>query len=278
LNENLSFNECKINATRASPESYLSTAEKIDTIIISKLQENLLAKCKNVLNPCGKIIIYANEEEISILQQSKDFTILNIFKMSEIPNISIIDPAIRSELRNYNIVIVCLPSNIKPEFIFVVGLMGSGKSRFINQIRNYIHPPTELNIINTDESVLQYIKYQLYHNDAVYSEIRKDLDPKNDALIDKLLGEKKCIVLETTKINADYAEQLKKTHKVISIICNTTVDQIKSNIEKRNVFNIRKTTFNSGQFREFQSNTEKYKNYVDELYEFDMITAKFIKL
>jgi len=282
--------ECKINnSTKQSAEAYLKANSEIDTIIIPNL---IIAKefgdilmltkaCMSALTDCGKIIFVANvDQKAEILQVCTKLGVepLYQFDMKDAPNISFVNESIRGKVIDYNIVIVGKPNIPKPEFIFVVGLMGSGKSRFIQQIRNFIHPSTELNIINTDDLVIKYISYQLNSSEAVYQEVRADLDPKNDRLIEQLMDEKKSIVLETTRIDKDWAAEIRKSHKVIGIICNTTIEQIKSNIERRNVFNIRKTTFNSGQYREFQTNKSIYSDRVDELYEFDMQSGKFIRL
>jgi hypothetical protein len=277
--------ECKINnSIRQTAKTFLQNIEKLDTIIIPNLviakdfgsEKSLIEACQKSLTNCGKIIVIANKEQFKILSGCAG--ILHSFELKNAPNISFVNSSLHKALDNYNILVISASIKEKPEFIFVVGLMGSGKSRFIHQIRNFIHPPTELNIINTDDLVAGYISYQLNSNEDNYKKIRSALDPQNDALINSLVKEKKSIVLETTRIDKDYADSFKDTHRIIGIICNTTIDQLRSNIERRNVFNIRKTAFNSGQYREFQTNKTLYKDRVDDLYEFDMNSSRFVRL
>ena len=292
LDEKLNITECEVHVSVQKPplEFLESNQEKYDTIIIPDMMASIefdnvqqfLESCAKNLKGCGKLIIMANEPDAKNINEALPKTNLILheyFSMDKFINKPLIDSSLHARLVDYNIFVISLDiTKIKPEFIFVVGLMGSGKSRFIHQIRNYIHPPSSLNIINTDNMVTEYISYILYHNNDTYKTIRKTLDGINDQTISDLIDKKQSVVLETTHIDEDYVKKIKSTHKVIGIICNTSIDQIKLNIENRNVFNIRKTAFNEDQYKKFQADIKNYVGFIDELYDFDINDNEFKRI
>ena len=258
-----------INKTLLDYLSDESVKEKYDTVlIIHKISNNIeqiLEKLKNKVSNCAHVIITSassnNTPSINTNINTNNFT------LTESDNSS-----------NANIIVYSKVNNEKPLFIFVIGLMGSGKSRLINSIRNYIHPPTALNIINVDNEVTKFISYKLYNNDQTYQKIRKLIDPRINSHMNELISDGQSIILETTHIDNDYVNQLKRSHKVMIIICNVSVDKLRKNIEMRNYSNIRKTSFSQEQFDQFQKDKLRYHEMADELYEFDNEKGTFVMI
>ena len=281
------FSSCKIeNKIDKTIDKYLeSTNENFDTIIIETSPEFHLelyiSSLTKLMKECGKIILFDSYGQTDKLfnDSSSEIKLLKDVGLQILENISLsnklnnhsfpksIEPFI-SKCRT--IVLSKALSDIKPEFIFVVGLMGSGKSRLIDQIRNFIHPSSALNIISIDNEVAKYISYQLFANPGTYKNIRKKLDPIIDEKMNNIIKEKQSILLETTHIDKSWALDIGKTHKTIAVICNTSLAQIESNIEARNRVNIRQTNIDELGYQKFQEEIKTYPDFIDIVYSFDM--------
>ena len=285
INRASNFDNCKVeHVIHKKIVEYLETEKHTrDTFVVELSDQQdkpnldfVLDRTSKLLTDCGKIILFDTTGEIDVItdevKKHNDLEILEIFKLSDIPNKETFSGSNFTKLSNlYNAVVIRKSKlNIKPEFIFIVGLMGSGKSRLIDQVRNFVHPSSALNIINTDVEVTKFISYQLSPDEHTYKSIRKILDPINDEQIETYIKSKQSILLETTHIDEDYAINLSKTHKTIAIICNTSLAQIESNIEARNRVNIRKTTIDKDRYNKFQSEIATYTNFIDMIYDFDM--------
>lgn len=269
LNPDLSKNTCKIENRIDKPlDEYLSNSEPLDTIIVENPSDKILDQLGEKLKDCGKIILFNYQSK----HDESKFTVLEQFfipKLERFPAIA------QKELSQMSALILCKKSDqpVKPEFIFVVGLKGTGKSVMIEYIRNFVHPSTALTIINIDDMVVEKIQYQLYPNPEMYNEMRKILNPIVDKKMDDLIATKQSILLETTRISKEWAEMIGKTHKTIAVICNTNFGQIESNIEARNKTNIRKTTADKDEYDKFQITIESYPEFIDEVYKYDMSKA-----
>lgn len=284
------FNTCKIEHTinKKIDEYIESENEPFDTYILELPNDQtkidfkfLLNSFKKLLKDCSKIVLFdtSNQREnlLELIKKHDDIEILEVFKLSEIPNKNSFPKSIIKSLENYNAIIIRKVNiKLKPDFIFVVGLMGSGKSRLIDQIRNFVHPSTSLNIINTDNDVAKYISYQLFANNDTYKKIRKIVDIINDEKIKKLIELKQSILLETTHIDETYAIEIAKSHKTIAIICNTNLSQIQANIIVRNRVNIRQTDINQDRYDKFQNEIATYPKFIDSVFNFDMRSSNEI--
>jgi hypothetical protein len=244
----------------------LKVEDKFDTLLILDDTHNkfdsfddFLNKADELMTECGHIIIHQENSKL------KEFTHSN-FQLLEC-----------ARWEGNEICVISRKITVKPLFIFVVGVMGSGKSSFIRKIRNYIHPLHSINVITTDDLVTSTITYQLYNNEKHYKMIRETIDKKNDEKINQLIKDGQTIILETTHVNEDYANDIKKTHDIVIIVCNTSLGEIKNNIEARNVRNIRKTVFSPESYEKLQHTIPKYKKIANEYYEFDMNKGDFIK-
>ena len=288
LNHESNFDNCKVeHVIHKKTEEYLETEKQLRDTFVVELSDNgepkldfILDRTTKLLTDCGKIILFDTTGKIdtitNVVKKHSDLEILEVFRLSGIPNKETFSGSNFTKLSNlYNaIVIRKINSNIRPEFIFIVGLMGTGKSRLIDQVRNFVHPSSALNIINTDVEVIKFISYQLSPDEHTYKSIRKILDPINDKKIETYTKSGQSILLETTHIDENYAIGISKTHKTVAIICNTSLAQIESNIEARNRVNIRKTTINQACYDKFQKDIATYPTFIDMIYEFDMSNAK----
>lgn len=275
------FGSCQVeNKIAKSPHEYLESERlQHDTFIVDLpgpsnqlTLDFLLGKVSKLLKPCGKIILFDSHGQlanlIETIVQHDQLEILETFKLSNIPNKEIFP---KTNLELYNAVILRNKEpSLKPDFVFVVGLMGSGKSRLINQIRNFIHPSSALHTISIDAEVLKYISYQLYADIDTYKEIRRVLDPIIDKKINSLIASKQSLLLETTHIDEKYATEIEKTHKTIAVICNTDFSQIEMNIEMRNKVNIRKTDIDKERYQKFQNEISTYPKFINSVYLYDM--------
>lgn len=248
--------------------------EKYDTFLLMNNALNiskLLNAAARKSSECAHIILTISAN--SDIPEHKDF------RLSEkilLDNNQVSDEY--RDLLNTYVVVYSKITKEKPIFVFVVGLMGSGKSGFIHNIRNYIHPPTKLNVMSIDDEVNNFISFHLYNTAQMYSDIRKKIDSQIDSRINAWIAAGESVVLETTKLDSDYVSHIKQTHKVIAIICNVTLEKLKDNIEKRNARNIRKTEVSKETYDKFQESKKTYINLVDELYEFRMEDKTFERL
>lgn len=229
----------------------------------------ILDNLSKMLTSCKKIIIFDEFNQLDYIKKRlADFEIMDSYNLKDFANKKILST---DKLGNCNILVVKSKTvNIKSDFIFVVGLMGSGKSRLINEIRNFIHPLTAINLINIDNDVVKYISYLLNPSEQIYKSIRQILNPVIDKQIQSLIAVNQSVLLETTHIDVNYALEIKKSHRITAIICDTTEDRIKSNIEMRNKVNIRKTTFGSEAYKKFKEEILTYPKFMDGVYKFDI--------
>ena len=253
-------------------------SKKADTIVVLNNPAIGIPKLLDLAN-----LVTSECAHVVIKTESKDIPEHANFKLTEVVELknSKYRPFISDFLFNKidsRIAVYTKKNKQKPLFIFVIGLMGSGKSIFIHNIRNYIHPPTQLNVINVDNEVAKHISYNLYNNEETYFKIRTKINAETDEKIARLIAEGQCIILESTKADEKYVNEIKKTHKVLIIICNLNLDTLKNNITIRNSHNIRKTVFSEEEYKKFQEKKKEYINIADEVFEFSMETKNFVKL
>lgn len=275
------INHFKINKTI---EEYLSerikeaNPKKADTIVVLNSPaagiSGLLDLAHHITSDCAHVIV---KTDTSPIQDHTNFKLTEVVELKNDRYRPFISEFLFNKL-NSRIAIYTKKNTQKPLFIFVIGLMGSGKSVFIHNIRNYIHPPTQLHVINVDNEVTKHISYNLYNTEETYFKLRAKINLETDEQIARLIAEGKCVILESTRADEKYVNEIKKTHKVLIIICNVNLDTLKNNISIRNSHNIRKTTFSEEEYLKFQEKKKEYLNIADEVFEFSMESKNFVKL
>lgn len=150
-------------------------------------------------------------------------------------------------------------------FVFLLGTVGSGKSVLVKKIQHMIHCTGPIDIMQIDKLIETDIEYINETNQDVYHKLRKHYDVVMNAQICASIDAKHSIILETTRIDPQYAQSIKlHGYYIVGVIVNNTYENISNNIKIRNQTKMRKTSLTVDDYNTFYNTVpDLAKKYCD---------------
>ena len=150
-------------------------------------------------------------------------------------------------------------------FIFLLGLVGSGKSSLIKQVRSNHATSGQLLVAQIDKLIESDIEYINNPNEETYLRLRIEIyNDKQNEIINQAILANNSIILETTHIDNDYVKRLKECkYKTIAVVVNEDFETITNNIKIRNQTKIRKTVLKRETYDLFCNNLAYYISNID---------------
>lgn len=152
-------------------------------------------------------------------------------------------------------------------FIFLLGVIGSGKSSLVKKIRSMMFSSGVLLLAQIDKLIETDIEYINDPSEENYLRLRKNIyNNQLDQLIENAVKTGGSVLLETTHVDNEYVKWIKEHgYKVTIVVVDENFEVISNNIRIRNQSKIRKTALSLEQYNEFRDNLDKYISNADSV-------------